>query len=67
MVSDKELQVLQKGDVLMISTRYLDDPPFTIEQEKALHEIARSFLIVNRKRENAKRQREKAKLKKEDE
>ena len=61
MVSDRELQVWRNGDVLMIQSRYVDDPPFTLEQEKAFHEIARSFLIVNRKRENEKRRRGKAK------
>jgi hypothetical protein len=65
MVSDRELQVWQSGDHLIIQSRYCDDPAFTLEQEKALHEIARSFLIVNRKRESAKRQRERARQKKE--
>ena len=63
MVSDREIQVWMNGDVLMIQSRYADDPPFTLEQEKALHEIARSFLIVNRKRESEKRRKEKAKKK----
>ena len=61
MVSDRELSVWQDGDVLKIQSRYLDDPLFTLEQEKALHEIARSFLIVNRKRASDKRRKEKAK------
>ena len=67
MVSDRELQVWQDGDVLKIQSRYLDDPLFTLEQEKALHEIARSFLIVNRKRESDKRRKDRAKRKKEGE
>lgn len=64
MVSDTELQVWQNGDHLVISSRHFGDPLFTMEQEKALHEIARSFLIVNRKREIYKRRREKKKQKK---
>ena len=47
MVSDRELQVWQNRNALIIQSRYCDDPPFTLDQEKALHEIARSFLIVN--------------------
>ena len=66
MVSDRELQVWQNEDDLIIQSRYCDDPKFTLEQEKALHEIARSFLIVNRKRESDKRRKERAKRKKED-
>ena len=54
MVSDRELQVWQNRNALIIQPRYCDDPPFTLEQEKALHEIARSFLFVNRKRESDK-------------
>ena len=61
MVSDREIQVWQNGDVLMIQSRWENDPGFTQEQELVFHEIARSFLIVNRKRENSRRQREKAK------
>lgn len=61
MVSDRELQVWQNKDALIIQSRYCDDPKFTLEQEKALHEIARSFLIVNRKRASDKRRKEKAK------
>lgn len=64
MVSDRELQVWQNADVLMIQSRYQDDPPFTLEQEQALHEIARSFLIVNRKREYEKRRKERQRCKK---
>ena len=63
MVSDRELQVWQNGDGLIIQSRYCDDPSFTLEQERALHEIARSFLIVNRKRERGKKNREKARQK----
>ena len=66
MVSDRELQVWWNKDALIIQSRYCDDPKFTLEQEKALHEIARSFLIVNRKRESDKRRKERAKRKKED-
>ena len=64
MVSDRELQVWQNNGVLMVRSRYNDDPAFTLEQEKALHEIARSFLIVNRRRASDKRRRENAKRKK---
>jgi predicted urease superfamily metal-dependent hydrolase len=66
MVSDRESQVWQSGDHFIIQSRYCDDPAFTLEQEKALHEIARSFLIVNRKRESDKRRKERVKQKKED-
>ena len=66
MVSDRELQVWWNKDALIIQSRHCDDPKFTLEQEKALHEIARSFLIVNRKRESDKRRKERAKRKKED-
>ena len=38
MVSDRELQVWQNKDALIIQSRYCDDPKFTLEQEKALHE-----------------------------
>ena len=65
MVSDRELQVWQNKDALIIQSWYCDDPPFTLDQEKALHEIARSFLIVNRKRESDKRRKDRAKRKKE--
>ena len=65
MVSDKQLQVWQNNDGLIIQSRYCDDPRFTLDQEKALHEIARSFLIVNRKRESDKRRKDRAKQKKE--
>jgi len=65
MVSDRELQVWQNKDALIIQSRYCDDPRFTLDQEKALHEIARSFLIVNRKRESDKRRKERAKRKRE--
>lgn len=65
MVSDRELQVWQNKDALIIQSRYCDDPRFTLDQEKVLHEIARSFLIVNRKMESDKRRKERAKRKKE--
>ena len=67
MVSDRELQVWQDSHGLIIRSRYCDDPIFTLDQEKALHEIARSFLIVNRKRESGKRRKERAKRKQEGE
>ena len=67
MVSDRELQIWQNKDALIIQSRYCDDPRFTLDQEKVLHEIARSFLIVNRKRESNKRRKERAKRKKEGE
>lgn len=65
MVSDRELQVWQNKNALIIQSRYCDDPRFTLDQEKVLHEIARSFLIVNRKRESDKRRKEIARRKKE--
>ena len=65
MVSDRELQVWQDRNALIIQSRYCDDPRFTLDQEKALHEIARSFLIVNRKRESDKRRKERERRKKE--
>jgi hypothetical protein len=65
MVSDRELRVWQDKDALIIESRYCDDPRFTLDQEKALHEIARSFLIVNRKRESDKRRKDRVKRKKE--
>jgi phage anti-repressor protein len=65
MVSDRELEVWQNNDSLIIQSRYCDDPRFTLDQEKALHEIARSFLIVNRKRESDKRRKDRVKRKKE--
>ena len=67
MVSDSQLQVWQSNGCLIIQSRYCDDPIFTLEQEQALHEIARSFLIVNRKRASDKRRKENAKRKREGE
>lgn len=65
MVSDREITVWQDkteyGSILKIQSRYVDDPPFTLEQESALHEIARAMLIANRKKDAEKRKREKAK------
>lgn len=66
MVSDNQIQVWQngnkeKGYMMIIQSRYVDDPTFTIEQERAIHEIARSFLIVNRQRERRIRYAEKKK------
>jgi len=45
----------------------LDDPPFTLEQERALHEIAKSFLMVNRQSARRKRYAEKKRKPKESE
>ena len=67
MVSDREIQVWQNGNSLIIQSKYCDDPRFTLDQEKSLHEIARSFLIANRKRESDKRRKDRAKRKKEGE
>ena len=63
MVSDTEVDVWQDGEVLYIESYYSNDPKpmFTIEQEKALHEIAKSFLMVNRQRERRKRAADKKK------
>ena len=59
MVSSQQIQVWQSDGILYIESRYVDDPRFTLEQEKALHEIAENFLIVNRLRERRKRYAEK--------
>ena len=66
MVSDNQIQVWQDGDmengyVMKIQSRYIDDPRFTHEQEIAIHEIVRSFLMVNRQAERRKRYAEKKK------
>lgn len=66
MVSDNQIQVWQdgndeKGYVMIIQSRYMDDPRFTLEQEKVIHEIVRSFLMVNRQTERRKRYAEKKK------
>lgn len=66
MVSDKQISVWQDGDIkhgyiLKVQSRYLDDPRFTLEQEEAIHEIVRSFLMVNRQTERRKRYTEKKK------
>ena len=61
MVADRELCVLQNDGYIMIGSQYSDDPPFTLEQEAALHEIARSFLMVNRQAARRKRYAEKKK------
>ena len=61
MVSGKQIQVWQSDGVLHIESRYKDDPRFTLEQEKALYEIAENMLIVNRLRERRKRYNEKRK------
>jgi len=66
MVADNQIQVWQDGDkehgcILKIQSRYLDDPMFTLEQERAIHEIVRSFLLVNRQTERRRRYAEKKK------
>lgn len=66
MVADNQIQVWQDGSkesgfVLKVQSRYLDDPRFTLEQERAIHEIVRSFLLVNRQTERRKRYAEKKK------
>ena len=66
MVSDNQIQVWQDGSdkqgyVMKIQSRYMDDPRFTLEQEKAIHAIVRSFLMVNRQAERRKRYAEKKK------
>lgn len=43
---------------IIIMPNYLDEPPFTQEQLMAIHEICDSFLLVNRAREQQKRQAE---------
>jgi hypothetical protein len=70
MVSDNQIQVWQDGSddrgyVMKIQSRYLDDPRFTLEQEKAIHEIVRSFLMVNRQTERRRRYAEKKKAERE--
>lgn len=63
MVSDNQIMVWQdtteSGTTLMVQSRYCDDPRFTLEQEQAIHEIVRSFLMVNRQTERRKRYAEK--------
>jgi len=61
MVSDTELDVWQDGEALYIESHYSNDPMFTIDQEKSLHEIARAFLMVNRQTARRKRYAEKKK------
>lgn len=66
MVSDNQIQVWQdgsdeKGYLMKIQSRYMDDPMFTLEQERAIHEIVRSFLLVNRQTERRRRYTEKKK------
>jgi hypothetical protein len=66
MISDNQIQVWQDGSkedgfVLIVQSRRLDDPRFTLEQERAIHEIVRSFLLVNRQTERRKRYAEKRK------
>lgn len=68
MVSDSQIQVWQDGSdqegyLMKIQSRYMDDPRFTLEQERAIHEIARSFLMTNRQTERRRRYAEKKKLK----
>lgn len=71
MVSDNQIRVWQNGSkqsgyMIIIQSRYVDDPMFTIEQERAIHEIARSFLMVNRQTERRRRYAEKKKSRKGD-
>lgn len=66
MVSDNQIQVWQDGSnengyMMKIQSRYMDDPRFTPEQERAIHEIVRSFLLVNRQAERRRRYAEKKK------
>ena len=66
MVSDNQIQVWQDGSdeegyLMKIQSRYLDDLRFALEQERAIHEIVRSFLLVNRQTERRKRYAEKKK------
>ena len=66
MVADNQIQVWQGGDkehgyILKIQSRYLDDPMFTLEQERAIYEMVRSFLLVNRQTERRRRYAEKKK------
>lgn len=67
MVSDNQVQVWQDGRkdgsfiIMKIQTRYCDDPMFTLEQERAIHEMVRSFLLVNRQTERRRRYAEKRK------
>ena len=66
MISDNQIQVWQdgseeKGYIMKIQSRYLDDPKFTLEQERAIHTMVRSFLMVNRQTERRKRYAEKKK------
>jgi hypothetical protein len=67
MVSGQQLQVWQSDGVLHIESRYQDDPQFTLEQEKALYEIAENMLIANRLRERRRRYAEKRKKRGEEE
>ena len=66
MVADNQIQVWQDGSgeegyVMKIQSRYMDDPKFTLEQERAIHEIVRSFLLMNRQTERRRRYAEKRK------
>ncbi len=72
MVSDNQIQVWQDGSdkegyLMKIQSRYMDDPRFTLEQEKVIHEIVRSFLMVNRQTERRKRYAEKRKAERREE
>lgn len=66
MVSGQQVSVWQSDGVLYIERRYQDDPLFTLEQEKALYEIAENMLIANRLRERRKRYAEKRKERRND-
>ncbi len=64
MVGGQQIQVWQSDGKLFIESRYEGDPDFTLEQERALYEIAENFLLVNRMRERRKRYAENKKRKK---
>lgn len=57
MVSGDKIQVAQDERGIHILFKYAEEPQFTLEQEKALHEIAVSFLLRNRAKAKSKRSR----------
>lgn len=61
MVSNNRIQVLPDSKGLTIYFCYKDEPPFTLEQQKAIHEICDSFLLTNRMRARNKRRYQKKK------
>lgn len=68
MISSDRVQVWQDAEPdkdgrglnrqLRISLRYLDEPEFTQDQLKAIHEIIDSFLLTNRQRARNRRNAE---------